>query len=103
MKTEAHDVGVLQRGKADHSLCCQVVRGRVQLGIDDVTGDDRRWWIGLLREEWSCRKQAQREKVQCASGLEFLGPRILLLHTHIFRFASILCCVPGKRCETLPG
>jgi hypothetical protein len=59
MKTENNFVGVLRRGKADDCFRGDVVRGRVEFGIDDVTGDYRSGLLGFLREKWKCNQWDQ--------------------------------------------
>jgi len=51
MKAEVDHLGVLRRGKADHRLGRQVVRGRIQFGVDGVTGDGQRGPLRALGSE----------------------------------------------------
>ena len=46
MKAEADHLGVFRRGEGDGGLGREVMRGGVDLGVDDVAGDVERGTFG---------------------------------------------------------
>ena len=82
MKAEGDLLRVLRRGKGHRCLGRQMVRGRVNLGVDDVAGDGQRGALRALGPKWRCDEKRRRQDGQRSPESGECSAQLLLLFLH---------------------